>query len=360
MTVRARAALLEEPGGPFTVREVELDEPRADEVLVRLTAAGICHTDLSTRAWWPAERMPMVFGHEGAGVVEAVGSAVESVSPGDHVCLSYRSCGACGQCRGGNPAYCAHAAENFAGCRADGSTGLSRGGEPVFGRFFGQSSFATHALAHVSGTVPVPADLDPAVAAPLGCSVQTGAGTVRNVLRPEPGSALVVFGAGSVGLSAVMTAAADGCQVVAVEPVPARRSLAEDLGARAVDPAEDVVAAVRDLTGGGAHCAVDTTGRSEVIGQALRSLRQRGAVALAGVGATAEFDVMTVLTGGLRIRGVVEGDSVPAEFVPELVDLHRRGLLPVDKLITEFPFPAIEDATRAATTAQAIKPVLRF
>ncbi|XVV16343.1 NAD(P)-dependent alcohol dehydrogenase [Actinoplanes sp. CA-131856] len=339
--MRIRAALVEEAGGPFVIRDVELAEPRADEILVRMTAAGICHTDLAMRRGW--SRLPMVFGHEGAGVVEAVGDDVRTLAPGDTVCLTFRSCGACGQCRDGHPAYCRHSDLNARGTRADGSTPLSRDGRDVFGNFFGQSSFATHALAYESNAVKVPADLPPSIAAPLGCSVQTGAGTVLNVLRPRKGETVAVLGAGAVGLSAVMAAVAAGCEVLAVDPVPERRELALELGAVDRKPA-------------GVHHAIDTTGRADVIDQALRALRRRGTLALVGLVGRAELDLATVLYNGLELRGVIEGDATPAGFIPRLVDLHREGRLPVERLVGEFAFDEIESAARSGT----IKPVLTF
>ncbi|WP_030623043.1 NAD(P)-dependent alcohol dehydrogenase [Streptomyces sclerotialus] len=361
--MRIQAAVVETQGGPFTVRDLDLEGPRPEEILVRITAAGICHTDLSMRQIWPEQRLPMVFGHEGTGVVEAVGEAVTAVRPGDTVCLSYRSCGACPQCDAGAPAYCLSAgALNAAGTRADGSTPLAGQGGPVFGSFFGQSSFATYVLTDESNTVKVPADLPPAVAAPLGCSVQTGVGTVTNVLRPEAGTSLVVFGAGSVGLSAVMAAVAAGCHVTVVEPLAARRALAEELGATAsVDPAasEDVAAAVRAANDGDPDHAIDTTGRPSVISHAIASLRRRGELALVGIG-TADFPTLPVMTKGLRLHGVTEGDADPATAVPQLAALYQEGKLPIDRLITRFPFADIEKAARAAATGQVIKPVLIF
>ncbi|SNY62794.1 NAD(P)-dependent alcohol dehydrogenase [Paractinoplanes atraurantiacus] len=341
--MRIRAALVEEAGGPFVIRDVELEEPRADEVLVRMTAAGICHTDLAMRRRW--SRLPMVFGHEGAGVVEAVGPEVGGLSPGDTVCLTFRSCGACDQCRDGHPAYCGRSDLNARGTRADGSTPLATegGGTPVYGNFFGQSSFATHALAYESNTIKVPADLPPTLAAPLGCSVQTGAGTVVNVLRPRPGETVAVLGAGAVGLSAVMAAVAAGCEVLAVDPVPERRALALELGA-----------ADRELAG--VHHAIDTTGRPDVIDRAVHALRRRGTLALVGLVGRAELDLATVLYNGLRVRGVIEGDASPAGFIPWLVDRHREGRLPVERLVAEFAFEQIEAAARSGT----IKPVLTF
>ncbi|GIE83446.1 zinc-binding alcohol dehydrogenase [Actinoplanes philippinensis] len=345
--MRIRAALVETAGGPFTLRDLELEAPRADEVLIRVTAAGICHTDLSMRQRWPARISPMVFGHEGAGVVEAVGGGVTTVTVGDMVAVSYRSCGLCELCRSGHPAYCLLSDLNMRGTRADGSTPLTSGETKVFGNFFGQSSFATHLLAYQSNVVRVPATLSPTVAAPLGCSVQTGAGTVLNVLRPSPGDTVVVFGSGSVGLSAVMAAVSLGCEVIAVDPIAARRELAAELGATGTEPKA-------------AHHAIDTTGRPDVIAQALGLLRRRGTLALVGLGGKAEFDIRTVMYNGLRIRGVIEGDASPATFLPQLVDLHRLGRLPVERLITEYPFEDIESAARDAASGKVVKPVLTF
>ncbi|WP_420871558.1 NAD(P)-dependent alcohol dehydrogenase [Gordonia terrae] len=361
--MHVRAALVEATGGPFTMRDVELAAPRADEILVRIAAAGICHTDLTMRGRWPDARTPMVFGHEGAGVVEAVGADVTTVVPGDSVCLSYLSCGACAQCIAGHPAYCARSGLNAAGARLDGTTPLSRDGAVVYGNFFGQSSFATYALATERNTVKVPAELSPVIAAPLGCGVQTGAGTVLNVLRPESGSSLVIFGAGGVGLSAVMAGVAQGCSVTVVDPVPTRREIAEELGATAsVDPGDGtgVVATLSDIIGDGARYAIDTTGLSAVISQAVAALGRQGTLALVGIGGSADVDIMTVMSKGLHLRGVIEGDATPSEFIPQLVDLYREGRLPLEKIITEFPFDAIEDAARAAASSKVIKPVLTF
>ncbi|WP_430787265.1 NAD(P)-dependent alcohol dehydrogenase [Actinoplanes sp. G11-F43] len=342
--MRIQAAVVDSAGGPFVIRDVDLEEPRDDEVLVRITAAGVCHTDLIMRRRW--SRLPMVFGHEGAGIVEAVGAAVGTVAVGDSVALSYRSCGKCGQCRGGHPAYCLLNDLNMRGTRADGSSPLSAGGSTVYGNFFGQSSFASHAVAYASNVVRVPPTLSPALAAPLGCSVQTGAGTVLNVLRPSPGDTVAIFGTGSVGLSAVMAAVSLGCTVIAVDPNPARRSLAVSLGAHTgLDKA---------------HHAIDTTGRPDVINRAIGSLHRRGTLALVGIGGRAEFDIMTVMTNGIRIRGVIEGDASPATFLPQLVDLHRLGRLPVERIVTEYPFTEIETAARHAAEGTVVKPVLTF
>ncbi|MCX5402085.1 NAD(P)-dependent alcohol dehydrogenase [Streptomyces sp. NBC_00102] len=360
---RVRAAVVEAPGAPFTVRDVELEDPRPREALVRMTAVGVCHTDLAMRESWPRQLMPMVFGHEGAGLVEAVGEEVTGVAPGDRVCLTFARCGACGECAAGHPAYC-HAAQalNFSGGRDDGSTPLSLDGAPLRAGFFGQSSFATYAVVHERGLVKIPADLPDEVAAPLGCGGQTGAGTVLNRLRPPPGSSLVVLGAGGVGLSALMAAVAVGCDpVVAVDPVASRRALAVELGAHAaLPPGDGLVAELRDLTGGGARYVVETTGRPEMARQAVVALRPRGELALLGLGGEVTFDVMGLLAKGVRVHGVIEGDSDPGTFVPELIGLYRRGLFPVGRLVTTFPFEEIGAAVAAMRDGSAVKPVLVF
>ncbi|GAA3754906.1 NAD(P)-dependent alcohol dehydrogenase [Salinactinospora qingdaonensis] len=363
--MRVRAALVAAPGDPFTIRDVDLAAPGEHEVLVRVTAVGICHTDLLYRRMWPRARTPVVLGHEGTGTVEAVGAQVTRVRPGETVCMSYRNCGACDTCRAGHPAYCDSAGPlNLSGGRADGTSPLSAGGAPVYGSFFGQSSFATHALAHENNTVPVPATLPARVAAPLGCSVQTGAGAVCNVLRPHPGEPLAIFGAGGVGLSALMAAQAIGCDtIVAVDPLRTRRELAVALGARAaIDPGsgEEVPAAVRRAAGGTLGYAIDTTGRQDAIGNAVAALRPMGSLVLAGLGGTAELDVSRIVTRGISVRGTVEGDATPADFIPRMVELYRAGRLPVERIVTEFAFDRIEAAAQAATAGQVVKPVLRM
>lgn len=361
---RIRAAVVEAPGGPFLLRDADLDDtPRAHEVLVRMTAVGVCHTDLGMRDAWPARWTPMVFGHEGAGCVEAVGAEVTGLAPGDSVCLTFASCGACEQCARGGPAYCRSAqALNFSGGREDGTTPLSLDGSPLHAGFFGQSSFATYAVVHERGVVRVPADLPPSVVAPLGCSGQTGAGTVLNRLRPEPGSSLVVVGAGGVGLSALMAAVAAGCDpVVAVDPVASRRGLATALGARAaLPPGDGLVSALRELTGGGAHRVVETTGRPEMARRAVEALRPRGEVALLGLGAEVTLDTRALLAKGVRLHGVIEGDADPGRFLPELIALHRSGRFPVQALVGTFPFEEIGRAVAAMQDGSVVKPVLTF
>jgi aryl-alcohol dehydrogenase len=360
-----RAALTYEPDAPFEIQDVELDDPRDDEILVRMVAAGICHTDLGVKASWPASAGPLVLGHEGAGVVEAVGSGVSGLAPGDHVLLSYRSCRSCATCVAGHASYCERFRElNAVGVRTDGSTTMRRGDTAVHGNFFGQSSFATHALAYASNSVKVDPDLDLSLAAPLGCGIQTGAGAVLNVLKPTAGSSFVVFGAGGVGLAALMAAVHLRVETaIAVDPQPERRAMALELGATHVlDPTEgDAVAAVHDLTGGGADSAFDTTGIPPVIADATRALGRLGTIALVGTGAAeATLDVKDIIRAGKSVRGVMEGDADPLQFVPELVALVRQGRLPLERIIARYPFADINRAVADARSGATVKPVLTF
>ncbi|WP_458319925.1 NAD(P)-dependent alcohol dehydrogenase [Mycolicibacterium brisbanense] len=355
----ARAAVLLDAGADPQLTGVQLREPVGDEVLVRIDAVGICHTDISVAARF--RKVPMVFGHEGVGTVVATGPQAGR-RVGEQVVLTFASCGECRNCAADRPAYCDHATDlNMRGGRRDESSALRLDGAPIAGGFFGQSSFATHAIARTRNAVALPEPIDPALAAPLGCSVQTGVGAVLNVLAPDADDSLVVFGAGAVGLSSVMAARIAGCRtIVAVDPVEQRRTLATELGATAtIDPTGvDVAAAVLDVTGG-AGAAIDTTARPDVIAAAVGVLRTRGSLALVGLGAlTAELPVALIMGKGLALRGVVEGDSEPQTFIPRLADLYRRGELPLDKLVTTYPFDDFDRAWAAAKAGEVVKPVL--
>lgn len=357
--LNARAAVLLDAGADPQLTEVQIREPVGDEVLVRIEAVGICHTDVSVAARF--RKLPMVFGHEGAGTVIQVGPEA-TPRVGDQVVLTFASCGTCTNCQADSPAYCERSTDlNMRGSRRDESSALHLDGAPVGGGFFGQSSFCTYAIAGSRNAVVLSDPIDPALAAPLGCSVQTGVGAVLNVLAPQPDDAIVVFGAGAVGLSAVMGARIAGCRtVVAVDPIAQRRTLATELGATAtVDPiASDVAAAVLERTGGVAG-VVDTTARPDVLAAAVGVLRERGTLALLGLGAlTAELPVAAIMGKGLTVRGVVEGDSEPQTFIPRLVDLHRRGELPLDRIVTRYPFAGFDRAWAAAKAADVVKPVL--
>ncbi|APE96489.1 NAD(P)-dependent alcohol dehydrogenase [Halodesulfurarchaeum formicicum] len=364
----ARAAVVREAGGPFEIEPVELEAPRAGEVRVRIVGVGICHTDLAVRDQHLPTPLPAVLGHEGAGVVETVGDEVSAVTPGDRVVLSFRSDGTCSNCRTGSPAYCADwEAYNFAGQRlTDGSTPITdTDGEPVHGLFFGQSSFGTHAIVDERSLVPVDDDLPLAKLGPLGCGIMTGAGTVMNTLEVGPGDSIAVFGAGSVGLSAVMAANAVGStDIIAVDVQPGRLATARELGAtHTVDASEteDVVEAVREHLGGGAQYAAEMAGKPAVLRQAADVLRPTGTVAAVGappMGAAVSLDVNDLLSGR-TVTGVTMGGADPREFIPDLLALYRAGKFPFDRLLTEYPFEEIQQAVADHEAGDVIKPVLR-
>lgn len=359
------AALIRARGGPFSVEQVELEAPRADEVLVRIAASGLCQSDLTVAQMYVAGQSPLVLGHEGAGTVTAVGDEVSDLAVGDRVVLSYAWCGRCRNCLRDRMAYCAEAGTlNLLGVRPDSSTGMRRDGRDVRGRFCGQSSFAGYALAAAHTVVRVPSDIPFEVLAPLGCGVQTGAGTVLNSLRPHPGSTLAVFGAGSVGMSAILAArVADCAQIIAVDPRPERRALALELGASAAFAPAEAKDGIRAVTGSGVEFAMDCVGSPEVVRAAVGVLDSPGVCATVGVRGKAnpiELDQTKLVGKGQTIRGVVEGDSVPSAFVPILVDLYRAGRFPVDRMVTTFPFAKINDAVAATREGTAVKAVLTF
>jgi aryl-alcohol dehydrogenase len=356
------AVVTAEAGAGFVRREVELGEPRADEVLVRVVAAGVCHTDLTCADGAYPVPTPIVLGHEGAGIVEQVGDAVTGVAVGDHVLLSFDSCGACRSCRRALPSYCeAFGPLNFSGARPDGSTSLSADGSPLHSHFFGQSSFATHAVVRQRSVVVVPEDVPLEIAAPLGCGIQTGAGAVLNTLQVRAGDTVAVFGTGGVGMSAIMAAALSGAShVVAIDPVAERRDLAVELGATAtLDPASGNVAeALADLSGGLDH-VVDTSGQPAAITAGFTALRSGGTVGMIGGPAQQEFSFDAyALLQGKAVRGLCIGDAMPQEFLPLLLDQWRAGRFPFDRLITAFDFDKVDDAVGAMRSHSVIKPVL--
>ena len=364
--MKVTAAVVGSKDGPFQLEEVEIGEPRTDELLVKITAVGMCHTDLSVRSQATPFPLPGVLGHEGVGVVDQVGAQVSDFRVGDKVVLSFDSCGSCPPCQAGKVVYCQQwiPLNLLGGSRLDGSATLTRASGDLHGHFFGQSSFATHALVSARSAVKVD-DLDLSQLAPLGCSVQTGVGAVLNVARPEPGSTIVVFGAGGVGLVAVMAAMLTPvARVIAVDVNAARLELASELGATdTVNPADgDPVSAILELTGGlGAQYAVETSGRLTVLDQAISSLTSAGTCVVIGappLGSQIPVDVPNLLGRGIRLVGTNQGDSNPRQFMPRLIELHRQGRLPFDRLIRSYAFDQINVAAQDAAEARTIKPVM--
>lgn len=366
--MKSTAALLTATGSEFTLAEIDIDGPAAGEVLVQIAAAGLCHTDLAARDGVLPIAFPGVVGHEGAGTVIAVGDGVTKVAPGDRVSLTFNSCGTCATCTSGRQSYCENfLALNYGGVRADGSRPLSSADGPVSGMFFGQSSFATVALANERNTVKVDSDIPFELLAPLGCGIQTGVGAVTRSLAAEKGSTIAIVGGGSVGLSAVMGAVLQECaEIIVVELTQARRELALELGAtHALDPRDgDVAERIRQIVPGGVNYVVDTTGIPSVIEGLIPAVAVRAVIGLIGVPsdptAAVGYNIIAGLTLGLTITGIIEGDSVPDDFIPELVEHYRAGRLPLDKLVKTYPFTAINTAVADQYDGLTVKPVLTF
>lgn len=362
------AAIATAPKAPFELTELTIDEIRPDEVRVKLVATGVCHTDAIVRDQVYPTPLPAVLGHEGAGKVEAVGSMVTSVTPGDSVVLSANSCGACEQCLTGRPAYCADFfGRNFAGTRPDGSTALTHEETAVSSHFFGQSSFATHVNVAARSVVKVDNDLPLELLGPLGCGLQTGAGAVINSLDVRPGSSMAVFGTGAVGCAALMAAAAVGATtIIAIDIIDSRLATAMELGAtHAINSrTTDVATEIERITSGrGLDYTLDTTGIPAVLRQAADILGTGGTVALVGApapGTEVSFEVGASLLKGWRFRTIIEGDSVPQVFIPQLIQLWKQGKFPIEKLSKTFAFAEINEAFEASAAGEVIKPILVF
>jgi aryl-alcohol dehydrogenase/geraniol dehydrogenase (NAD+) len=360
--------VLKKLGGPLVIEAISIAAPREDEILVRMIGVGICHTDIACRDGFPVP-LPIVLGHEGSGIVEAVGDRVTKIRKGDHVVLAFNACGVCRSCQHEKPYACVQfLAANFGGARiGDGSSALSQGDASIHGSYFGQSSFATYALATEINTVKVPDDLPLEILGPLGCGIMTGAGAALNTLQLQPGQSLAIFGAGTVGLSALMAARAAGAgKVFVIEPSARRRSLAMELGATdALDPAGggDIVTVIKNTSAGGTDLALDTTAIPAVISQALNCVVPGGSLGLVGIPhpeAAIPATLLDLLVKNVSLRPVVEGDANPHTFIGELLGWFQAGKFPFDRLIKKFPFADINEAMHATERGEVVKPVLIF
>lgn len=365
--MKIKAAVCRTPRAPLTIETLDLEDPRDTEIRVRVVATGVCHTDMVVRDGLLPTPQPVVLGHEGAGIVEQIGKSVTKVAVGDHVVMTFNSCGHCPSCSDNAAAYCHEFfPRNFFATRADGSSPLSKDGAPVHGNFFGQSSFATHALCHERNIVKVPKDAPLELLGPLACGVQTGAGAVINALQVRAGSSFAVFGAGSVGLSAVMAARVVGATtIVAVDVNDARLAFAREVGAtHAINSRhENVIEAMQKLPGGGLNFALDTTGLGAVIRSAVMCLAPRGTCGVLGaspLGSEITLDEVHFMSGGRRLIGIVEGESVPDLFIPMLVELQAQGRFPFDKMVKFYSLEQINEAIHDSEAGHTIKPVLRI
>jgi aryl-alcohol dehydrogenase len=360
------AAVVKEKSGPFVVEQIELGDLRDNEVLVNIHATGVCHTDLGVRDQSYPVPLPAVLGHEGAGIVEKIGRNVTKVVPGDPVILTYGYCGKCENCLQGLPGFCTEFYSlNLAGCRPDGtSTIQGANGEKISGCFFSQSSFGDKAIALEGNLVKLPNDVPLEIMGPLGCGIQTGAGAVINSLKPRPGSSIAVFGAGAVGLSAIMAAKIVGCTtIIAIDIKDSRLELARELGATDILNGEqiDVVEAIKSLTGRGANYSLECTSIPRIFRQAVECLQIPGTCGLIGaasLGTEVTFEMSSILFGR-KVQGIMQGDCVPDVFIPQLIEFWRQGIFPFDRLIKFYPLNDIEEAVQAAESGEVVKPVIR-
>ncbi|MDR3268385.1 MAG: NAD(P)-dependent alcohol dehydrogenase [Tannerella sp.] len=354
--------------GRLSLEEVELASPKPSEVLVRIIASGICHTDTAGINQFIPVALPAVFGHEGAGIVEEVGMAVETLKKGDRVILTFPSCGTCDYCISGHPYACDRLNTLFFdGTYRDGTKRLSQNGKAI-SSFFGQGAFATYAVVDARNAVKAVVDSDEALSylCALGCGVQTGAGAVLNGMKPEAGSSLVVFGCGSVGMSGIMAGVIAGCsRIIAVDVVPERLALAKELGATHALNGQDVdaVAEIRQITEGGAGYSLESSGVPSLVLQALSCLKRLGKCVLVSVTGPAEIPVpleMSLMNPSVTLMGLTEGASNPQVFIPQLVQFYKEGRLPVNKLVKFYDFKDIEQAFDDTHRRLTVKPVLRM
>jgi aryl-alcohol dehydrogenase len=344
---------------------VTVEEPRADEIRVRLVASGICHTDQVMADGALRAGPPVVLGHEGAGVVESVGSAVSTHAIGDHVVLSFAHCGHCDACQEGMPSYCREFMNrNFGCCRSDGTSAIA-GRERIRSHFFGQSSFATYAVCDPRNAIVVSKEVPLELLGPLGCGIQTGAGAIINALKMGPGSTLAVFGTGAVGLSAILAARVVGAiTIIAVDRNAARLDLAANLGATdcVLVGEEDGAERIRQITPRGVRFALDTTGVPAVVRTAVNLLAPRGTcgVVAGSPGSEIALPLNFMFGGGRTVRGITEGDAVPSSFIPYLIELYRQQRFPFDRMIQFFSLNEINTAMAKTASGEVVKPVIRF
>jgi len=364
--MKIQAAVLHEAGQPFKIEEVDLADPKAGEILVKIVASGVCHTDEVAQHQGIPVPLPAVLGHEGCGIVEMVGDGVTEFEKGDRVSFSFGFCGCCENCLTAHQHACENFNKiNFGGVMADGTKRLSQNGKEI-SSFFGQSSFASHAVVNQNSTVKIEEeDIDLAILGPLGCGIQTGAGAVFNRLKPEFGSSIAVFGCGTVGMSSIMAAKIAGCnQIIAVGGNEKSLQLALELGATHTinrKQCKDIVSEIKELTKGGTHYSIDTTGVAEFVRIALASVRFMGTCVVLGATGDLTINIQQELMGEAKsLIGIVEGDAVPKLFIPKLIEYYKKGKFPFDKLISFYDFAHINEALEDSHNGKVIKAVLKM
>lgn len=365
------AAVAEHTGARIELEQLQLDEPAAGEVRVRLVATGVCHTDTITRDGDLPLPLPGVLGHEGAGVVDALGEGVTEFEVGDHVVMGWAFCGECRNCLRGEPKYCDQtgpavaAGVRFKGPKAGVSAYQRDDGTAISGHFFGQSSFATYSIALATSLVKVDPSVRLELLGPLACGISTGAGAVLNTAQPKPGDTIVVFGAGAVGLAAIMAARnTPATAIVAVDLHDSRLELATKYGATATVNAKSPEAneAILAACGGRVDYALECTGVIGVVEQAIELIGMLGTVILVGgapAGSSFSAEHQPALWGK-RIVGTLGGSSSSAEFIPALIALYEQGRFPFDELVKYYDLAEVETAIADSLSGEVIKPIVRI
>ncbi|SDH99140.1 aryl-alcohol dehydrogenase [Alteribacillus persepolensis] len=347
------------------LKGVQLQEIGADELLVKITGTGLCHTDLGVMHAAIPTPSPIVLGHEGAGVVVKTGESVTEFEEGDRVVISFNYCGKCANCLQGVPSACENFFRyNFGESMETTDSKVVDNGKKI-ANLFGQSSLATHSVCNERNAVKIEDEsIDLALLGPLACGIQTGVGTVLNKLEPGFGESIVIFGCGSVGLSAVMGANLAHCKhIIAVDVQEERLSMAEELGATHVINGEkdDPVKEVQRITGGGAHYSVESSGVPAVVLQAIRSVRALGTIAVVGAAGELEFHIHDeLIPSNKTLVGVVEGQSVPKLFIPEMITYYKEGKLPFDKMVRKYRMDELDNAIKDMESGKTYKPVIVF
>jgi alcohol dehydrogenase len=350
---------------PMRLEELELPRPRPGEILVRMEAAGVCHSDLSVVDGSRIRPLPMALGHEAVGVVEEVGQGVRDVGAGDHVVLTFvPSCGRCAECASGRPALCTPAAAaNGSGALLHGPPVLRDGRGDSVHHHLGVSGFAHHAVVARESAVVIPRDIPMTTAALFGCAVLTGTGAVLNTAAVRPGQSVAVFGLGGVGLAAVMGAQVVGAHpIIAVDPMPHKRDAAVKLGATAAFAPDEAAQAIKDLTGGGAEVTFEAAGVPAVLEAAFRATRRGGTTVAMGLPHPQKTITLPALAFAGEARtliGSYMGSAAPQRDIPRYINLWRAGRLPVEKLQTStLPLASINDAFETLASGAAIRQIL--
>lgn len=368
--MKIKAAVCYEYKKPLVVEEIDLADPRENEVMVKMSGSGICATDNHARddgfGGW--DHLPMVFGHEGSGIVEKVGPGVTDLKVGDAVVISYPNCGCCDACRSGKVWFCDNSLSLIHGGKmADGFTPLSKNGKPI-NNFFGASTLATHVVSDTKNIAVIDPELaettDVAMFGPLACGLMTGSGSVLNELKPVPGSSMIVFGAGAVGLSAVMAAKIAGCStIICVDIVEDRLKLAMEVGATHTinsKDIKDVPAEVMKITGSGANYCVEATGNETCVKDAYNSMAADGSVTIVGVSEHVNFDNFFFSMFSKRTTGINMGQANPKLFIPKLINWYKQGLFPFDKFIKYYSLDDVNIAMADLADGKVIKAVIKF